>query len=373
MRSDLKIDLEKVAKKVVNDCLRIKPGEYFLILCTDDYYFKFCEEVAIQAISVGAYPFIKMSSDRLFRASLDQSIEYLEKPTPFGKALTEFVDVELMVAFNRDPDIASDADPKKLAAMAISGKPAQDMMYERNKEIANLRRASFLYPTPEQAKKYGFPLDEYSDMVWGALDIDYEKLTDRAKRIARVMRGAKMVHITNDEGSDLTFSIEGRTPFIDDGVFDEEDRLENVSMMNLPTGEVCIAPLETSAEGIAFYGYNRFMGHDLRNLRVEFRGGKIVDIKGEEGADYYKEVLESQTGDKDYIAELGIGLNPRITRVTGELALDEKIIGTIHIATGENRMLHGKGVSSFHWDLVMNRPTLKVDDVVIMEEGEYKI
>lgn len=373
MKSDLKINLEVVAKKVVNDCLRVKPGEYFLILCSDDYYFKFCEEVAIQAIKVGAYPFIKITSDRLFKTSLDQPVEYLKKPGRFGKALTELVDVELMVAFNRDPDIAAGADPKKLAAMAIGGKPAQDMMYERNKDIANFRKASFLYPTPEQAMKYGFTFDEYSDLVWGALDIDYEKLRDRAKRIAKVMQGADKVHITNDEGSDLTFSIKGRSPFIDDGVFDEEDRMENVYMMNLPTGEVCIAPVETSAEGIAFFGFNRFMGHDLKNLKVEFRGGKIVNIEGEEGADYYKEVLESQTGDKDYIAELGIGLNPRITRVTGELALDEKIIGTIHIATGENRMLHGKGVSSFHWDLVMNRPTLKVDDVIIMEKGEYRI
>ncbi|MCD4785087.1 MAG: aminopeptidase [Candidatus Eremiobacteraeota bacterium] len=373
MKSDLKIDLVTIARKVVNDCLRVKAGEYFLISCGDDYYFKFCEEVAVQAIKVGAYPFIKTSTDRLFRTVLDQSIQYLKKPGRFGKALAEFVDVELMVAFSRNPDIAAGADPKKLAAMAIGGKPTQDMMYERNKDTANLRKASFLYPTPEQAMKYGMPFEEYSDLVWGALDIDYDRLRERAKRIAKVMKGAQNVHITNDEGSDLTFSIKDRPPFIDDGVFDEEDKKNNVYMMNLPTGEVCIAPVETSAEGTACFGFNRFMGHDLKDLRIDFNGGKIVNIEGKEGADYYKKVLESQTGDKDYIAELGIGLNPRITKVTGELALDEKIIGTIHIATGENRMMHGKGVSSFHWDLVMNRPTLKIDDVIVMENGEYKI
>jgi len=369
----MSIDFKSVAHKVVNHCLRIKPGEYFWILCGDDHYYNFCEQVAIEAIKVGAHPSITISSDRIYKTYLEQPVDYLKTPAKFSRAIIDFVDVELLVAFPRDPSIGEGADPEKMGAMAVAGKQTQEKFYERNSEGVKVRKASFLYPTKEQAKKYGVSFREFSDMVWRALDIDYGKLRQRARKIAGALKGADRVHITSEDGADLTFSIKGRPPFIDDGVFDEFTFQQNAAMMNLPTGEVCIAPIETSAEGVAVFGYNSFHGHDLRNIRMEFHNGKIVDIQGDEGAEYYKSVLEKQTGDKDSIAELGIGLNPEITKVLGELALDEKIIGTIHIATGENRIMQGKGVSSFHWDLIMTRPTLIIDGRVIMKEGAYKI
>jgi aminopeptidase len=369
----MSIDLNRVAHKVVNDCLRIKPGEYFWISCGDDYYYKFCEEVALEAVKAGAHPHISISSDRLFKEYIKQSTDFLKEPAKFASAITEVADVHLQVVFPKDPGVSGGVDPMKLAAMSSAGRAIQEIVYKKNKDSVKQRKASFLYPTPEAAARYGIPYEEFADMVWKSLDIDYNALTERAKKIANVMKNADKVYITNPEGTNLEFSIKNRPPFIDDGVFDEEDMANNVYMMNLPTGEVCIAPVEDSANGIAHFKFNRFMGKDLKNLRFEFRNGKIASIEGDEGADYYRSILENQTGNKDVIAELGIGLNPEINRVLGELALDEKIIGTIHIATGENRMLHGNGVSSFHYDLVMDKPTLRIDDTVIMENGEYRV
>lgn len=369
----MKVDFERVAGKVVNHCLRIKPGEFFWILCGDIQYYDFCEEVAIQAIKAGAYPHITISSDRLHETYLEQPIEYLKTPGKFSTAITEVADVELMVIFPKNPSTGEKASPEKLAAMSIAGKPTQEKVYERNREKVTLRKASFLYPTKEQADKYGVPFEEYSAMVWGAIDIDYADLRERGNKIASVMKDSDKVHITSPDGSDLTFSIKDRPAYVDDGLFDEKAISNKVFMMNLPSGEVCIAPVETSANGVAVFKYNRFQGHELKNIRMEFRDGQIVDIQGDEGADYYRNVLSKQTGKKDFIAELGIGMNPMINRVMGDLALDEKIIGTIHIATGENRMLGGVSESSFHWDLVMSEPTLRIGNTTVMEGGEYKI
>ncbi|MCE1248627.1 MAG: aminopeptidase [Firmicutes bacterium] len=366
-------DLNRVANKVVNDCLRIKPGEYFWISCADDYYFKFCEEVAIEAVKAGAHPHISISSDRIFMENISQTTDFLKEPASFASAITEVADVHLQVVFPRNPGVSGGLDPHKLAAMSSAGRSVQEIVYKKNKDTVKQRKASFLYPTPEAAASYGISYEIFADMVWRSLDIDYEALRMRAKKIAGIMKNSDKVYITNPEGTNLEFSIKGRPPFIDDGVFDEEDFEEKIYMMNLPTGEVCVAPVEDSANGVAYFKFNRFMGRDLKNLKFEFKNGKVVNIEGEEGAEYYKSILDNQTGNKDMIAELGIGLNPEINRVLGELALDEKIIGTIHIATGENRMLHGKGVSSFHYDLVMDKPTLKFDNTLIMENGEYRV
>lgn len=367
----MQVDLQAIANKVVKDCLRVKPGERFWISCADDYYFNFCEEVAIEAIKLGAYPFISSTSDRIYREVYRQSEEYLKAPAIYSEALVDVVDVKLMVAFPRDPNVGKGATPAKLAAASGAGRPVQEKIYKRNADKVRFRQASFLYPTREMAAQFGIPYEEFADMVWGSLNIDYDKLRERARKISAIMEGADQVNITNPQGSDITFSIKGRPSFIDDGSFDDDVLAKGVSMMNLPTGEVCIAPLETSAKGVAVFEYNRFQGHELRNIKMEFKNGRISNLEGDEGADYYRKVLEEQTGDKDQIAELGIGLNPRIDRVVGELALDEKIIGTIHIATGENRMMFGQGKSSFHWDLVMMKPTVSIDGKVIMEHGEY--
>jgi leucyl aminopeptidase (aminopeptidase T) len=51
-------------------------------------------------------------------------------------------------------------------------------------------------------------------------------------------------------------------------------------------------------------------------------------------------------------AELGIGLNPAITILTGNSLFDEKAKGTIHIALGDNHAFGHHVESQFHDDLV---------------------
>ena len=64
-------------------------------------------------------------------------------------------------------------------------------------------------------------------------------------------------------------------------------------------------------------------------------------------------------GDSEILGELGIGLNPAITRVTGCTLLDEKMVGTAHVALGENRALGGVNNSALHWDLVIQGAQLE--------------
>jgi hypothetical protein len=69
-------------------------------------------------------------------------------------------------------------------------------------------------------------------------------------------------------------------------------------------------------------------------------------------------------------AELGIGLNPVIERLTGNPLFDEKKAGTIHVAIGDNSGF-GFGLrAGIHADLVTVAPTLILDGVEAMVEGE---
>jgi leucyl aminopeptidase (aminopeptidase T) len=72
------------------------------------------------------------------------------------------------------------------------------------------------------------------------------------------------------------------------------------------------------------------------------------------------------------IAELGIGTNDQAI-VTGAILEDEKVMGTVHIALGNNISMGGTCDVGIHLDGVILAPTVSVDGKLIMERGKLKI
>ena len=59
------------------------------------------------------------------------------------------------------------------------------------------------------------------------------------------------------------------------------------------------------------------------------------------------------------LAELGIGTNDRARRP--DIVLEaEKIIGTVHLALGDNRSMGGESAAPFHVDFVLWGPSLEL-------------
>ena len=87
-------------------------------------------------------------------------------------------------------------------------------------------------------------------------------------------------------------------------------------------------------------------------------------------------MLNTDKGSK-YLAELGIGFNPKVNRFTKELLFDEKMGGTIHLAFGM-AYTEGGGTnkSALHWDIVKDlRKNGKIiaDDRVVQRNGKWLI
>jgi leucyl aminopeptidase (aminopeptidase T) len=72
------------------------------------------------------------------------------------------------------------------------------------------------------------------------------------------------------------------------------------------------------------------------------------------------------------IAEFGIGLNPKAV-LSGNTLEDEKVLGTCHIAFGSNFDFGGRIKSDVHWDAILLKPTIYVDDRKIMDEGDLLV
>ena len=101
--------------------------------------------------------------------------------------------------------------------------------------------------------------------------------------------------------------------------------------------------------------------------------GFVVDIQGGEEALELKKMLENFNNKKVYnIAELGIGTNDKAI-ISGNVLEDEKVLGTAHIAVGNNTAYGGKCNAPCHLDGVFRNPTIFADDKKIMEKGRLLV
>lgn len=77
------------------------------------------------------------------------------------------------------------------------------------------------------------------------LSADYQQIAALTRSLADWLRGASSVHITTPLGTDLALSVAGREWKVDTGM-----PAGKGVYGNLPAGEVYIAPIEESAEGV---------------------------------------------------------------------------------------------------------------------------
>ena len=218
----------------------------------------------------------------------------------------------------------------------------------------------------------GFTADMF--LPDGPMAADYSWVSSFSRKIAEYLQGSKRIRVVTDYGTDIEFSVEGRKFDVDDGIYDKPG-----SWGNLPAGEVYIAPVEGSANGriVVLKGWYPRLEEDM-TLYVE--NGLVVRIEGGgRVGDYFRETLglEPRVEDEVHlarrnIAEFGIGTNPKAKRPDNVLEA-EKILGTIHIAIGDNSHFGGKVEADLHEDFIIPEPTVYVDGKQFMEKGKHLI
>lgn len=143
----------------------------------------------------------------------------------------------------------------------------------------------------------------------------------------------------------------------------------------VPTVEANVPPVEGSAGGrLVVDASIPYIGIGVLNEPMDVRvaNGTIQSIEGGKQADILTDNLDSFDDPLVYnIAEVGLGLNP-YSRLTGCMLDGEGVLKTLHIGIGTNITLGGHVKASCHYDLLMWNPTVSIDGVVVVEEGELR-
>lgn len=198
-------------------------------------------------------------------------------------------------------------------------------------------------------------------MFFTSMQVDWRALAERTGRLAVEVNRAVEILVETENGTSMRFGKEGRTAAGDDGLLTAPG-----SFGNLPAGEVYLAPLEGTSEGVMVVEYapTRKLASPLHLI---VKNGNVVEIRGDEPHRQKLEQKFAENAKNRNIAELGIGTNDKATRPDNILEA-EKILGTIHIALGDNSGFGGVVSTPFHEDYVFYQPTL----TAIMPDGTNK-
>jgi aminopeptidase len=276
-------------------------------------------------------------------------LESLHEFPAMSRATRETIDYRLNLEALESEFWASKIPLSRLKA----GSPA----VQRIHEIEDRKKTRWVivgWPHPETAKELGISYRKLSkimfDSIWCTFDRKTKQLIDRYHRS---FSNSKLIRIAADDGTDLAFSVKNRRFLKDDGILDKEDIARDDVGMNIPCGEIFTAPVETSANGRLYFPKTMVSGHGMiHGLMLYFKGGRVVRFTAKKGGKYLKKFLAENIGEKDRIAEFGIGLNRKAAYTGGDILIDEKIHRTIHVAIGWNLGYGGKNNASSHLDFI---------------------
>ncbi|MEM1657992.1 MAG: aminopeptidase [Candidatus Jordarchaeales archaeon] len=189
---------------------------------------------------------------------------------------------------------------------------------------------------------------------------DYGYVKRLTEAVASLLDKGKEVRLTSPSGTDLTLNLEGRIAMRDDG-----DYTRPGLWGNLPAGEACIAPVESEGEGVIVL--DSVLG-SFDGSKITVKSGRAVSFKGDEAKRIENKLRE--VGDCAFqVAELGVGTNPK-ARLVGNILEDEKVMGTVHVAFGDNTSFPGgRNKCAVHIDLIILKPTLTIDGETVMKDG----
>lgn len=210
------------------------------------------------------------------------------------------------------------------------------------------------------------------DILEHELSADYNEIADLTNRLAERLKGSSHVRITTALGTDLEMDITGREIKGDTGMIHTPGQFGN-----LPAGECYVAPLENRTNGVFIVdkSYPDILIQEPITLHVE--NGRVVAIQG--GSEAQQLLAMIADGERQehgegcrVVCEFGIGTNPN-ARLLGKVITDEKVLGTVHVAIGHNAMpsYGGQNHAPIHLDGVISGPTVVVDGVTLLENGQY--
>lgn len=313
------MNLVEISRNILTDCLNVKPEEEVLII-TDDTRVNIAQALYEGARSLGCEAMMIVMQERTLNGE--------EPPQVIAEAM-------------------------KAADVVIC--PTAKSLTHTNARINAAKTGTRIATMP------GITEEMFGR---GAMIADYAEVARLTDKITQLLSRCRLARIEKDDCV-LTLNLEGRQGVSSPGVYKLPGQCGN-----LPSGEAYIAPMENGVNGdMIIDGSMVGLGKLATPLRVVIRNGKLQQITGDK-SELLQVLLVNERNAT--IGELGIGTN-RSAILSGIILEDEKVYGTVHIAFGTNTSFGGVNKADCHMDGIILKPTLYLDDQLIIDRGNFVI
>lgn len=346
---------KQLGEILINYSAQVKPGERVMIAMGEPDTFPLVNGVYEAAIRAGAYPQVQFISETLRHSVLkygnESQLSWIPEIEAYGM---EWADVYfgLRGAYNlhEHADIPAEA-------MSLNQRAMGEVSTLRWKKT---RWCLVRVPNKLFAQQAETNLETIMEMFFDACLLDWEEKSKEWHRMAEDLSSSSEVHITG-KNTDLRFSTEGRKWLVFDG------------KINMPDGEIFTAPVTSSIDGQIYFEDPGVLGGRLMyDLCLVWEQGKLVKATSSTNQDFLTRIVNSDSG-SSLIGEFAFGTNPHVNRFCNDILIDEKILGTIHIALGRAyKECGGENESAIHWDIVKDLRTegaVFIDGKPIIENG----
>jgi leucyl aminopeptidase (aminopeptidase T) len=322
-------------------------------------------EIALECRRAGADTHTYYFDEELWFNSIKTlPIEWLKESSRLHEAIIEASTASISASALSDPTILRQIPPDRTAANSTGGSKISDKIEERKLRSVFLMQA---LATPGRATAYGFDLAKWKQTLEEASSTDLAALAQKGKELGLILEEAEELRLQSPNGSDLRFSVSGRQVRINDGIIDENDMKEGAYYVNIPAGEDFVTILEDSAEGTLVQDQPlTYKGSLIEGIKLTFQGGKVQSLTGGKNFEMLKADYEATSGDKDRIADLTVGVNPKAAY---GFLINSIVSGAVTLGIGDNHSEGGRNNSNFHLTLTSGNATLTADGKEFLKNG----
>jgi leucyl aminopeptidase (aminopeptidase T) len=196
------------------------------------------------------------------------------------------------------------------------------------------------------------------------VDIDYDKLIETHKWLRPIIVNSKQIKVTSKLGTDITFSTQNTH-----GYAEHLLKHDKGAFGNLPSGEVDSGVINANGK-IFIDGSMASVGLLKEPIELKVVNNQAEIVYDNEDSIKLKEVLDTIGQNAYLIAEFGIGTNSN-AKLSGIVLEDEKVLGTVHFALGNDLSYGGENDVPLHLDGIVKEPTIIVDKKIVMENGKF--
>jgi aminopeptidase len=354
--------VQEFARILLDTCLGVQKGWQVLVNSTPIAR-PIVEELTRGLAERGAHALLRLNFSEGMGEQIwieNAPLDVVAELPDIARYELETCDAVIAVVAPENTRSYTSTDAERMQLVQKAYRPATERLLD-----GTLPWVGCFYPVPAFAQDAEMSLHALEDFFFGAVLRDWDAEHERMQRYCDRFDAAEEVRIVGP-GTDLRLSIAGRKGKVDAGG------------ANMPGGEFFFCPVEDSVEGtIHFAEFPGFyLGREVPGIRLRFEGGRVVEVSAERNEDFLITTLDTDEGARR-VGELGIGCNPGITRYMKNVAYDEKIDGTAHIALGNGfPFLGGENVSAVHWDIVKDLRSggrIELDGEVVQQDGRWLV